>query len=70
MFDAIIKEMLRFIDERNKDMETSELREKIELILSGELMANAHLDLVEWTKHVSKRIIVELTEMSRLYKTP
>jgi len=64
-FDAIIKEFLRFIDDRHEDLKNSELREKIELILKGELLTNSHLPLQEFVQKTAKRIIIMLLELSQ-----
>jgi len=64
-FDAIIKEFLRFIDDRHEDLKDSEARQRIAMIITNEMMTNSHLGLHEFAEHVSKRIIVELLELSQ-----
>lgn len=65
VFDAIITEFLRFIDDRNEDMENSDVRQAIALLLKSELLLNSHMGEHEFCEHASKRIIVRLVEMAR-----
>lgn len=64
VFDAIIKEFLRFIKDHEDDLENSEMRGRIELILKGELLTNSHLPLDEFVRNVANRIIIGIEELA------
>jgi len=59
-----MKEFLRFLKDRNEDMENSEVRQEIALILKSEILTNSHLGEHEFCEHVSKRIIVKLLDLA------